>query len=283
MTSRAKSVESLKRSLWRDRRDWEPEQFETALAPPLIDLAGVRILLYQDVDVAPAADALRHHFSITRDKDKRSTDSYSAHHMVICDWCSEDDVDEPLRHLPCEIQICTIVEHVWNELEHDIKYKQPQGRPDHGQDELLISLRAELDLCARTAGRLMLRTAARAKQNEEQMEGSQDLRRYLEGRFVKRVDGPFEELWDFLNRLMANITPRALDAVFEQGHALTVATSLRDKLDVDHAHREVGLAVVMLLPSFPLQDVQEVISSNSSRPLWKFMGRVLSEQAGGTQ
>jgi ppGpp synthetase/RelA/SpoT-type nucleotidyltranferase len=57
VTSRAKSVDSLKRSLWRDREEWSPGEFENSLAPPLVDLAGVRVLLYQDLDVEPARDA----------------------------------------------------------------------------------------------------------------------------------------------------------------------------------------------------------------------------------
>ena len=134
VTSRAKSAESLRRSLWRDREKWTFGQFDAALAPPLVDLAGVRILLYREADVEPARDAVLAEFPTLTKKDKRSTDAYSAFHLVIHNWCAEDDgASGPLRFLPCELQICTIVEHLWNELEHDIKYKQPGGRPDEGQ------------------------------------------------------------------------------------------------------------------------------------------------------
>jgi hypothetical protein len=102
VTSRAKSVDSLKRSLWRDREKWFPEQFEHSLAPPLVDLAGVRVLLYQDSDVEPARDALLEMFPTLRNKDKRSADAYSAYHLVVHEWCPDDDPASALRGISCE-------------------------------------------------------------------------------------------------------------------------------------------------------------------------------------
>jgi len=282
VTSRAKSVESLKRSLWRDREKWSPDAFELSLTPPLVDLAGVRVLLYQDSDVEPARNALLAEFTALKSKDKRSEDAYSAYHLIVHNWCPDDDADSSeIRSTPCEIQICTIVEHVWNELEHDIKYKQPGGRPDDGQDELLASLRSELGLCARTVQRLMSRTAARSRLNEEQLVGAQDLRRYLEGRFRRRVDGPFDELWAFISRRVDRVTPRAMDDLFAQGHLEPTASGLQREFDQDTAHREVGLVAVMLLPAFSAEDVRDAIGENPGAPLWRFMLRVLAGEHGG--
>jgi hypothetical protein len=200
---------------------------------------------------------------------------------VVHEWCSDDDPASALRRIPCEIQICTIVEHVWNELEHDIKYKQPGGRPDEGQVELLASLRSELGLCARTVQRLMSRTAERSQSNEEQLTGAQDLRRYLEGRLNRRVDGAFDELWKFLSRLVDRVTPRAMDDLFVQGHPEAAAAMVRDRFDQDAAHRDVGLVAVMLLPAFLVEDVRDAIGANPMAPLWKFMLRVVSSESGG--
>jgi hypothetical protein len=170
---------------------------------------------------------------------------------------------------------------VWNELEHDIKYKQPGGRPDEGQVELLASLRGELGLCARTVQRLMSRTAERSQSNEERLTGAQDLRRYLEGRLNRRVDGPFDELWEFLSRLVDRITPRAMDDLFVQGRQDASAAEVRDRFDPDAAHRDVGLVAVMLLPAFRVEDVRDAIGANPMAPLWKFMLRVVSTESGG--
>lgn len=282
ITSRAKSVESLQRTLWRDREKWSIAQFKTALAPPLVDLAGIRILLYRESDVEPARDALFSHFSnILKAKDKRSDDGYSAYHLVITDWCeAADDENRDIRMLPCEIQICTILEHVWNELEHDIKYKQPNGRPDAGQEVLLADLRSELDLCARTARRLIDRTDARARANDEQLVGPHDLRRYLEGRFARQVDGPFEELWDFIAALNDRVSPRVMDDLFGQGRNETQARAIRDGIDLDCAHRDVGVVTVMLLPAFRAADVRDLVGADGAPPLWRFMLRVLNSDAG---
>jgi ppGpp synthetase/RelA/SpoT-type nucleotidyltranferase len=281
VTSRAKSLESLARTLWRDRDKWSIGDFEAALAPPLADLAGVRVLLYREIDVEPARAALLGEFSPLKEKDKRSSTGYSAYHLVVQDWCSEDDPEfGPLRRLPCEIQICTIVEHVWNELEHDIVYKQPGGRPDLGQVEMLKSLRAELGLCAGTVERLMTRTDDRARENKEPLEGPRDLRRYLELRLNRRVDGAFDELWDFLSNLLDRLTPKHLDNLFDEGRTLEAARALCERMDPDRAHRDIGLVGIMLLPAFPAADVQEIAGTNPDAPLWKFFLRVVNSTQG---
>lgn len=281
VTSRAKSLDSLERTLWRDREKWSISKFEAALAPPLVDLAGVRVLLYREVDVEPARDALLGEFKPLKEKDKRSSNGYSAYHLVVQDWCSEDDPElGPLRRLPCEIQICTVVEHVWNELEHDIVYKQPGGSPDLGQVELLKSLRAELDLCAKTVERLMTRTDDRARENDELLVGPHDLRRYLELRLNRRLDGAFDELWDFLSALLDRLTPRHLDNLFALGRSSETARSLCERMDPDRAHRDIGLVGSMLLPAFTVEDVQEITGTNPDAPLWKFFLRVVNSAQG---
>jgi ppGpp synthetase/RelA/SpoT-type nucleotidyltranferase len=281
ITSRAKSADSLQRTLWNDRADWTPDELRS-LSPSLSDLAGVRILLYRDEDVTPAVEAIRREFPILREKDKRSRDGYSAYHLVVHEWCTTDDPNHAMvRHVPCEIQICTVVEHVWNELEHDIRYKQPGGAPDDRQIELLDSLRAELDLSAQTAARLMRRTADRIRENSEPFGGPHDLRRYLEARFRQRVDGAFDDLLSFLGRLLIQITPRELDDLFDRGQSKEVSESTRARFDVDGAHGEVGLACVMILPALHRDDVREAVGEQPSKPLWKFLLRVVSEHDRG--
>jgi ppGpp synthetase/RelA/SpoT-type nucleotidyltranferase len=278
VTSRAKSVESLQRTLTRDRERWSRQDFKE-LAPPLTDLAGVRVLLYREEDVGPTKDSLVREFQIIKEKDKRSSDGYSAYHIVVHNWRSETEPNPTyIRHLPCEIQICTIVEHVWNELEHDIRYKQPGGRPDANQIELLSSLRAELDLCARTSKRLMQRTEERTRSNNEPITGSHELRRYLEGRLNCRIAGAFDDMFALLSRLLDSITPRSLDSLFEVGQPRAAAEAQQSRTDLDCAHQEVGFVCLMLLPALKPVDVLEVIGEKPAQPLWKFLRRVASEE-----
>jgi ppGpp synthetase/RelA/SpoT-type nucleotidyltranferase len=281
VTSRAKSLESLQRTLWRDRSKWTPSSFRD-LAPPLVDLAGVRVMLYREEDVEPTRDALLQAFgSPLSQKDKRSRDAYSGLHLVIHNWCHESDLNFGAhRNVPCEIQICTIVEHVWNELEHDIVYKQPSGRPDDAQKELLWSLRAELELASRTALRLMTRTDERARVNNEVLTGAQELRRYLENRLDGRVDGPFEDLFALLSSLVAEITPRGLDHLFEQGQHRPQGEALQARMDVDGAHAQVGLVWCMLVPAFPSADVLDVVGDAPRVAFLRFVRRVAQESLG---
>jgi len=127
----------------------------------------------------------------------------------------------------------------------------------------------------------MSRTADRSRSNDEQLVGAQDLRRYLEGRLNRRVDGPFDELWEFISRLMARVTPRVMDDLFAQGRLEQAASVLRGEFDQDAAHRDVGLVVLMLLPAFSADDVRDAIGEDPSKPLWRFMLRVVARERGG--
>jgi ppGpp synthetase/RelA/SpoT-type nucleotidyltranferase len=114
------------------------------------DLAGVRIAAYQYGDCQRILDHLRNYFrgpagDIEIDiKDRHAQDRtnfYRAIHVQVC--LPEEEligVYDNVNDISCEIQICTMIAHVWNEIEHDIGYKGEVGLPSENEKRLLEML-----------------------------------------------------------------------------------------------------------------------------------------------
>lgn len=101
------------------------------------DLAAVRVATYVQTDERKVTDAIVKRFIGTSGtdvvvdlKDKHATDPanfYRATHLEVC-LPTQDIVGtySNVTAVPCEIQVCSMMAHVWNEIEHDIGYK-PTG------------------------------------------------------------------------------------------------------------------------------------------------------------
>jgi ppGpp synthetase/RelA/SpoT-type nucleotidyltranferase len=132
ITSRAKSAPSLKEKIERDT---------TAYENPLIgitDLAGVRIITYFPKDVDRIIPLLESNFVIDRENsvDKRKAADptvfgYASVHLVVELTESRCQLPEyaVFKGLKCEIQVRTILQHAWAEIEHDIAYKSTEEIP----------------------------------------------------------------------------------------------------------------------------------------------------------
>jgi len=280
-TARAKWRDSLERKLWKERDRFAVGDLERSLTPQLKDLAGVRVLLYVPQDVEAAVLAVKQRFPACEarwtPKSIKKAEGYCAEHVYVdlLDVHPKDHAEfGRVLELPCEVQICTISSHIWNELEHDIVYKQPSGRPDEGQRELLASLHQELGLATATVARLIARTNERARENREPMQGPPDLRRYLEHRFKRSLAGDFAALLDLLESLVDDVTPTFVDRLFEEGVREEEARRTAEILDLDQAQADVGTIAVMLLPGLGRQDVVDVVTAKPDVPsLWKFLRR----------
>ena len=124
--ARAKSPESLRRKLLR-------------AAPPytdplrqITDLCGVRIITYFPTDVDAVAEIVANTFLVDEENsvDKRTIleptrFGYSSlHYVVQLDSARREQVEySRFSNLKCEIQIRTILQHAWAEIEHDFQYK----------------------------------------------------------------------------------------------------------------------------------------------------------------
>jgi len=132
ITSREKDPEELREKITREGEDSD------ALFNGITDLAGVRIIAYFPSDVDKIVPLIEKEFNIDsrHSMDKRlSSDpaifGYASVHFVV-------EFRPEMLKLPeyalfdkmkCEIQVRTILQHAWAEIEHDIVYKSPGEIP----------------------------------------------------------------------------------------------------------------------------------------------------------
>lgn len=128
---RAKSLDSLAEKVTR------PDKSYSRLEE-ITDLAGVRITTYFAEDVDRVAEALRAEFLIDAEAsvDKRQyvdpdRFGYRSLHYVVSLGPNRERLSEYSRFnaLKCEIQVRSILQHAWAEIEHDLGYKSAAGVP----------------------------------------------------------------------------------------------------------------------------------------------------------
>lgn len=131
VTSRAKERESLMNKLSK------PEKQYQALYE-ITDLAGMRITTYFSNDVDLVAKLITEQFDIDQNNsvDRRITADpaqfgYQSLHYVASISLARSTLVEYQRFsgLKIEIQIRSILQHAWAEIEHDIGYKSASGVP----------------------------------------------------------------------------------------------------------------------------------------------------------
>jgi putative GTP pyrophosphokinase len=137
VTARTKSIESFLKKI--ERKSYKNPEKE------ITDLAGIRVITFIESDVPKVCDIIRSAFSIhlTESLDK-STElgidrfGYRSVHFV-CDL-GEDRLKLPefaaFEGLVFEIQVRTILQHAWAEMDHDRNYKFVGVLPTHLQRRL---------------------------------------------------------------------------------------------------------------------------------------------------
>jgi len=150
ITARTKNPGSFARKLRRftlknEKNDWNSAD---DIFNGLSDLSGVRIVYYLTSDAEGIQEALRELFLMPDGydvKDKRGAQHprHSNYQAIHCQVQLKDEhlkgSNENLRGLSCEIQICSMMAHVWNEIEHDIGYK-PSGELSEREKRELTNL-----------------------------------------------------------------------------------------------------------------------------------------------
>jgi ppGpp synthetase/RelA/SpoT-type nucleotidyltranferase len=150
VTWRAKSAKSFADKLRRfsKRPDKNCETVEGVFVM-ISDLAGVRIATYQPETEPRVTQEIQKRFRGTdgldvkrEEKDKVAQGGfYRATHCQVV--LPDDDLVgtyENLKATSCEIQVCSMMAHVWNEIEHDIGYKPEGTGPQEKEHGLLQAL-----------------------------------------------------------------------------------------------------------------------------------------------
>lgn len=97
----------------------------------ITDLAGVRVIAYLTDDTQAISEIVKREFRVLETIDKsselmanRTVGYQSIHHIVeLSDARCNLSEYSNFRGLKCEIQVRTILQHAWAELEHDMQYK----------------------------------------------------------------------------------------------------------------------------------------------------------------
>ncbi len=152
ITSRTKTVRSFEGKLRRFAKHPD-KNFESVdeVFEKIGDFAGVRVATYRPEDEPRVADAIEELFTGPDDgpldidpKDKLDPASCQFYRATHCQVYLRDEelVGDygNLRGASCEVQICSMMAHVWNEIEHDIGYKPEGGGPGDAERGLLETL-----------------------------------------------------------------------------------------------------------------------------------------------
>ncbi|WP_158598551.1 GTP pyrophosphokinase family protein [Achromobacter sp. K91] len=154
VTGRTKTLESAEQKI-QDKKYSNPEL-------QLMDLTGIRIILYVESDVTRAVELMRTAFRVddenSVDKDKSLSVKEAGYRSVhlICDiGRARARLKEyaSFGQLKFEIQVRTVLQHAWAELEHDKNYKFQGGLPEDMQRQLYLYA-GSLELADRGLDRL---------------------------------------------------------------------------------------------------------------------------------
>ena len=119
ITHRLKTMESIKEKMAR-----KPDQYQSV--SDLRDILGFRVISYFAGDVDIAAEQITKIFRVDwkRSKDKRKLiDAKSFGYLSLHYICALPEEDGEFGDLWFEIQIKTILQHCWAQIEHDLGYK----------------------------------------------------------------------------------------------------------------------------------------------------------------
>lgn len=124
VTSRAKSVESYRGKI--ERKQYHEPRSEVT------DLCGVRVITYLESDVKRVCEILREAFEIDSDRSLDKSGElavdrvgYRSVHFVCRLGSQRSSLLEyhPFADLVFEIQVRTVLQHAWAQIEHDRNYK----------------------------------------------------------------------------------------------------------------------------------------------------------------
>jgi ppGpp synthetase/RelA/SpoT-type nucleotidyltranferase len=274
--SRVKDPDRLRTKLRKYRHDYATVDDVFAR---LKDLAGVRIVTYVESDRERVAAEIVKRFQGTDGGDVqpvvKDTDGsfYRATHCQV--QLLDEDVGpgyENLRGDGCEVQICSLLAHVWNEIEHDLGYKPLAGELSDGEQRALDALGNLTRAGDSTIVNLLEATDGRLAANEGEFKDQWD--------FVARARRFFPKADDFgahSGQLFAELMAEGIDS----------PQKLRDRLITDDAAAGNAYAVLDAFQShIEGDDVVRRVEPSSSDPLLmlflaQFAENVLERHPGG--
>lgn len=176
VTSRAKSPKSLEGKLRRFAAAGKKVMPNVdSVFEQIRDLAAVRIATYEQRHEDQVVQFVRKRFvdavGVTptheyKDKNREQPDNYyRATHIEV--FLAPADIVGTYTNVvdvPCEIQVCSMMAHVWNEIEHDLGYKPMAGSLSESERTFLRMLGQSVRLGDGTIASLFAETERRQKE-----------------------------------------------------------------------------------------------------------------------
>ena len=132
---RAKTIDSFDRKCRKTKSDGSPKY--TDPLSQITDLAGVRVIVFTLKDLERVTKFLEEHFPVRERKNigeerfEQGEFGYQSIHYSLA--FSENRLSLPeffkFRGLICEVQVRTVLQHAWAEIEHDVQYKTTSELP----------------------------------------------------------------------------------------------------------------------------------------------------------
>lgn len=180
VTYRAKDPDRLRGKLRKYQADQQEARNLTSVEAIFMrigDLSGVRITTYEERDRATVTRLLSDVFvgpggtsaPAVEVKNKHDDDRANFYRATHCQVVLPADelvgVYENLKGLSCEVQVCSMLAHVWNEIEHDLRYKPFAGVLSADEEELIQQL-GHLTVAGDTTIRLLIAAVDKRQQSQ---------------------------------------------------------------------------------------------------------------------
>lgn len=205
------------------------------------DLAAVRIATYLESDREPVVEELKKEFvgapgsgngPDIQVKDKAGGLHYRATHCQV--FLPEEDLagaNENLSGTTCEIQVCSLLAHVFNEIEHDLQYKPLAGELSVVERELIDQLGLLTKSGDITIKRLLHETDDRLKERTGEFADVHDfVARMRETMDLQDFASNAGQLFDELN-VLGLMTPDALSQAIRGASPQTIAEISKDEYE----------------------------------------------------
>ena len=227
------------------------------LGSVVTDLAGCRVVVYATDDELAVGKMVAQFFaqpsvpgaSVAR---RGGVDEpYWATHALVHPYADKDARDATVDGAICELQIVTVAAHLFNEIEHDITYKQRDAglHADPVERQLLDEIRGVARVADRLVSALLEHRAGRREDVAHVIRDAEDLKYALWAWAGRRVDGvELQRLLNLLERSLESVTVAALHQLGSVDEV--IAEGRRRLADADNNYDEVTQYTVGLLAQF---------------------------------
>jgi ppGpp synthetase/RelA/SpoT-type nucleotidyltranferase len=240
---RPKNPDRLRMKLMKQMAEKENEDRFTdvdSVFSVLKDLAGVRVTAYVETDRARLVELVQKRFigfgsnnevdAVTKDSE---TNYYRAIHCQVS-MREEDLVGryENLKGLGCEVQVCSMLAHVYNEIEHDLRYKTLNGELTKLEDGMLDILGKLMETGDAVIMETLDAVELRQKKNESEFEDAYDFVARMREFFPRASNfrNNAGQLYEVCKRLGLDTPQKLQSAIGWDDESPTTAESLANEL-----------------------------------------------------